>query len=125
LYEYIPKCFAQLVDDVVFEGKRPVVLEQDPLLKKVIPKAEPLVFSYHANTAVSSECQALFRVIGVGQGRSVETLGSVLAQKGIVEVVRVFPWECATVACFFIIIGFAGVAFKSYVDNIKPERKRR
>jgi hypothetical protein len=117
LYEYIPKCFAQLVDNVVFENGQPKVLEPDPLIRKVLGKGE-LTLQYSSKVVVSPECQALFKVIGVGTGKQVKTLGSVLAQEGIVQVVKVFPGESATVLVFIVLLAGTGIWYKREIDRV-------
>ncbi len=117
LYEYIPKCFSQLVDTVVFEQGQPTVLDPDPLVKKVLGK-EDLTFEYRAPILASPECQRLFKVIGLGEGKQVKTLGSVLADEGLVAVVRIFPGESATVAVFLVILVAAGIWYKRETDRV-------
>jgi hypothetical protein len=117
LYEYIPKCFQQLVDGVVFDTGQPQVLDPDPLVKKVLGKGE-LSMQYHAPVVVSPQCQQLFRVIGLGQGKQVKTLGSVLADEGIFAVVRVFPTESLTVLIFIVLLGATALWYKHEIDRV-------
>lgn len=118
LYEYIPKCFAELVGDVVFDGGQPQTLVQDPLLKKVLPRDE-LTFSYSRALAVSERCKELFRIIGVGDGRQVQTLGSVLASEGIGAVFTTFPFETVVVIVLLCSIIGAGFMFKRSIDEVR------
>ncbi len=119
LYEYIPKCFAQLVDEVVFEGEQPTVLERDPLLKKVIRKGEPLQLLYGAKNLISPQCKELFRLVAVGSGKRVDTLSSVLADRGVKAVLLEFPLESATVVVFFSTIAGIGVWYKRQTHLLK------
>jgi hypothetical protein len=116
LYEYIPKCFSQLVDTVVFEKGQPTVLDPDPLVKKVLGK-EDLTFEYRAPIVASPECQRLFKLIGLGEGKQVRTLGSVLADEGLFAVVRIFPGESATVIIFFVVLAAAGLWYKREIER--------
>jgi len=118
LYDYIPKCFAELVGDVVFDGEQPQALVPDPLLKKVLPRNE-LTFSYSRPLAVSERCQELFRIIGVGDGRQVQTLGSVLASEGIGAVVTTFPLESVVIAVLLCSMVGAGIMFKRSVEKVR------
>lgn len=118
LYEYIPKCFAQLVDTVVFEQGKPLVLDPDPLVKKVLGK-EDLTFEYRAPIVASPECQRLFKVIGLGEGKQVKTLGSVLADEGLLAVVRIFPGESATVTIFLVVLAAAGLWYKREIERVR------
>jgi hypothetical protein len=105
LYDYIPKCFAQLVGDVVFD-QNVSVLEDDPLVRRVMRPGEE--YSYSAALRVDSRCKELFRIIGVGDV-SEAGLAAVLVKKGFSAVVRTFWLETAVL--ILIAAGLAAAAF--------------
>jgi len=93
VYESIPKCFASLVNNIIFD-ETPEVLKPDPLVKKVYPKLEKSTsITYSSGALLTEECREFFKSIAISDLTNYATFGGDLVSKGPFFVIKTFPFE--------------------------------
>ena len=108
IYEMIPKCFAQLIDAIVFE-QPPVVLEEDPFVKLVIGDVTaPVKLSYETKNIITEQCEGLFAAIGLGKKIEEIKEEEELVRKGPGAVLAKY-WLHAIITLIIIILFAIGV----------------
>jgi len=112
IYERIPKCFAQLVDSIVFE-QPPEILEEDPLVKIIIGDVTtPVSLSYEANTVITESCEELFAAIGLAEEIIELKEEEELVRAGPQAVVKKFWLQAIGLAVIIIILGYLVIKVK-------------
>ena len=112
IYERIPKCFAQLIDAIVFE-KPPIVLEEDPFVKIIIGDVTaPVSIAYATANIITEECELLFSAIGLADQIKEIKEEEALVRKGPAAVIKQY-W----VQSLLILIGVIILAY--IVINLK------
>jgi len=112
IYERIPKCFAQLIDAIVFE-KPPIVLEEDPFVKIIIGDVTaPVSIAYATANIITEECESLFSAIGLADQVKKIAEKEELVRKGPAAVIKQY-W----VQSLLILIGIIILAY--IVINLK------
>jgi len=112
IYERIPKCFAQLIDAIVFE-KPPIVLEEDPFVKIIIGDVTaPVSIAYSSENIITEECEGLFSAIGLADQVKEIKEEEELVRKGPAAVIKQYWVQSLLILGGIIILAYIVINLK-------------